>query len=93
LGIRRVVLDVLKPIKGSTIIDLADKLTVIKGIDGVNITVTDMDVETMGLSVVVEGDNIEFEEIRRVLEEEGCAIHSIDEVAGGNKIVEGRRVK
>ncbi len=93
MGIRRVVLDVLKPIKGSTIIDLADKLTVIKGIDGVNITVTDMDVETMGLSVVVEGDNIEFEEIRRVLEEEGCAIHSIDEVAGGNKIVEGRRVK
>jgi len=93
LGIRRVVLDVLKPIKGSTIIDLADKLTIIKGIDGVNITVTDMDVETMGLSVVVEGDNIDFDEIRKVLEEEGCAIHSIDEVAGGNKIVEGRRVK
>ncbi len=93
MGIRRVVLDVLKPIKGSTIIDLADKLTIIKGIDGVNITVTDMDVETMGLSVVVEGDNINFDEIRKVLEEEGCAIHSIDEVAGGNKIVEGRRVK
>ncbi|AWR94799.1 DUF211 domain-containing protein [Acidianus brierleyi] len=93
MGIRRVVLDVLKPIKGSTIIDLADKLTIIKGIDGVNITVTDMDVETMGLSVVVEGDNIDFDEIRKVLEEEGCAIHSIDEVAGGNKIVEGRRVK
>ncbi|ARM76300.1 DUF211 domain-containing protein [Acidianus manzaensis] len=93
MSIRRIVLDVLKPIKGSTIVDLAEKLNEIEGIDGVNISVTDMDVETMGLMVVVEGPNVNFEDIRKVLEEEGCAIHSIDEVASGNRIIEGRKGK
>jgi hypothetical protein len=93
VSIRRIVLDVLKPIKGTTIIDLAGKLTELEGIDGVNISVTDMDVETMGLMVVIEGPNINFEEVKKVLEEDGCAIHSIDEVAAGNRLVEGRKVK
>ncbi|MDT7900342.1 MAG: DUF211 domain-containing protein [Acidianus sp.] len=93
MSIRRIVLDVLKPIKGTTIIDLAGKLTELEGIDGVNISVTDMDVETMGLMVVIEGPNINFEEVKKVLEEDGCAIHSIDEVAAGNRLVEGRKVK
>ncbi|AEE94040.1 MULTISPECIES: DUF211 domain-containing protein [Acidianus] len=93
MSIRRIVLDVLKPIKGTTIIDLAGKLTELEGIDGVNISVTDMDVETMGLMVVIEGPNINFEEVKKVLEEDGCAIHSIDEVAAGNRLVEGRKGK
>jgi hypothetical protein len=93
VSIRRIVLDVLKPIKGTTIIDLAGKLTELEGIDGVNISVTDMDVETMGLMVVIEGSNINFEEVKKVLEEDGCAIHSIDEVAAGNRLVEGRKGK
>jgi hypothetical protein len=93
VSIRRIVLDVLKPIKGTTIIDLAGKLTELEGIDGVNISVTDMDVETMGLMVVIEGPNINFEEVKKVLEEDGCAIHSIDEVAAGNRLVEGRKGK
>jgi len=93
VSIRRIVLDVLKPIKGTTIIDLAGKLTELEGIDGVNISVTDMDVETMGLMVVIEGPNINFEEVKKVLEDDGCAIHSIDEVAAGNRLVEGRKGK
>ncbi|MEW9491128.1 MAG: DUF211 domain-containing protein [Candidatus Aramenus sulfurataquae] len=93
MAIRRIVLDVLKPIKGSSIIDLASKLTSLDGVDGVNIMVTDMDVETMGLSIVVEGENIDFYEVKKTLEEEGCAIHSIDEVAGGKRLIEGRKVK
>ncbi|BDC19662.1 DUF211 domain-containing protein [Acidianus sp. HS-5] len=93
MSIRRIVLDVLKPIKGSTIVDLAGKITELEGVDGVNISVTDMDVETMGLMVVIEGPNINFEEVKKALEEDGCAIHSIDEVAAGNKLVEGRKGK
>jgi len=91
LPIRRLVLDVLKPIRGTSIVDLAEKISSIEGVDGVNISVTDMDVETMGLMIVIEGSNLNFEEIKKLLEEEGCAIHSIDEVASGNKIVEGRK--
>ncbi|QIW25356.1 hypothetical protein EWF20_09350 [Sulfolobus sp. S-194] len=91
MPIRRLVLDVLKPIRGTSIVDLAEKISSIEGVDGVNISVTDMDVETMGLMIVIEGSNLNFEEIKKLLEEEGCAIHSIDEVVSGNKIVEGRK--
>jgi hypothetical protein len=91
VAIRRLVLDVLKPIRGTSIVDLAEKISVLKGVDGVNISVTDMDVETMGLMIVIEGSDLNFEEIKKTLEEEGCAIHSIDEVVSGSKIVEGKK--
>jgi hypothetical protein len=91
LAIRRLVLDVLKPIKGISIVELAEKIVEHKGIEGVNISVTDMDVETMGLMIVVEGENIDFENVKNTLEEEGCAIHSIDEVVSGSKMVDSRR--
>ncbi len=93
MTILRLVLDVLKPIRGHTIIEVAEKLSELNGIEGVNISVTDMDVETMGLSIVIEGNSIDFQQVTRILEEEGCAIHSIDEVVGGRKIVEKRATK
>jgi hypothetical protein len=91
MAIRRLVLDVLKPIKGISIVELAEKVSELEGVDGVNISVTDMDVETMGLMIVIEGSNIKFDDVKKVLEEEGCAIHSIDEVVSGNKMVEGKK--
>ena len=91
LPIRRLVLDVLKPIRGISIVDLAEKISVIEGVEGVNISVTDMDVETMGLMIVIEGVNLNFDEIKKILEEDGCAIHSIDEVVSGSRMVEGRK--
>ncbi|MGC9105947.1 MAG: DUF211 domain-containing protein [Thermoprotei archaeon] len=87
MTIRRLVLDVLKPIRGVSIIDLAEKLSSLKGVEGVNISVTDMDVETMGLMVVIEGTDIDFESVKNVLEESGAAIHSIDEVASGKVLI------
>ncbi len=87
MPIRRLVLDVLKPIRGISIVDLAERLSSLTGVDGVNISVTDMDVETMGLLVVIEGSDIDFEEVRRILDESGAAIHSIDEVASGKVLV------
>lgn len=90
MAIRRLVLDVLKPIRGTSLVDLAEKIASLEGVEGVNISVTDMDVETMGLMIVIEGTNINFEEVKQTLENQGCAIHSIDEVVSGTKMVEGR---
>ncbi|BBD73991.1 hypothetical protein HS1genome_2380 [Sulfodiicoccus acidiphilus] len=91
--IRRITLDVLKPIKGVSIVELSERISSLEGVEGVNITVTDMDVETMGLMIVVEGEAINFSAVKRLLDDTGCAIHSIDEVASGTKLVEGRRPK
>ena len=86
--LRRIVLDVLKPIKGPTIIDVAEELANLDGVDGVNITVTEIDVETITITMVIEGSDIKFEDVEKKLEELGCVIHSIDQVVAGKKYVE-----
>lgn len=86
--IRRLLLDILKPIKGPSIVDVARSIASLPGVDGVNITVKEIDVDTITLSMTVEGASIDFEMLQRKLEELGCAIHSIDQVVAGKRIVE-----
>ncbi len=87
-GLRRLVLDVLKPLKEPSIVDVALELSKVNGVRGVNITVNEVDVETLSLTVVVEGEDIDFDGVKRVLEDVGAAIHSIDQVVAGDVIVE-----
>ncbi len=81
MGVSKLVLDVLKTLKGPTIIDMARKLLEIPGVEYVNIKVNEMDVETLTLTVIVEGNNIDYEEVKRVIESMGAVIHSVDEVS------------
>lgn len=80
MGLKRIVLDVLKPIKGPTLITLARNLARVAGVKEVTIVVSEMDVETVSLVVTVNGDNIDFEKLEETLRELGAALHSIDEV-------------
>jgi len=88
MGLRRIVLDVLKPLRDPSIVDLAERMSAIRGVDAVNITVNEIDVETLSLSIIIEGSAIDFEEVKAVLEETGAVIHSVDQVVAGNRIVE-----
>ncbi|MFB6470467.1 MAG: DUF211 domain-containing protein [Vulcanisaeta sp. AZ3] len=87
MGIRRVVLDVDIPSNISTV-ELAEKLGRINGVKAVNVTVTDTDVEVLGLIVIVEGDSINYDEVRRIIEDLGGAIRSVDQVVVGEYILE-----
>ena len=78
----------LKPLKEPSIVDVALELAKLRGIDAVNITVNEVDVETLSLTVVIEGEDIDFNSVKKVLEEVGAAIHSIDQVVAGKKIIE-----
>jgi len=82
------VLDVLKPLREPSIVEVALELSKVPGVEGVNITVNEVDVETLSLTIVVEGTDIDFEGVKRVLESVGAAIHSIDQVVAGKKMVE-----
>ena len=88
MGLRRLVLDVLKPIKDPSIVDVALELSKVRGVEAVNITVNEVDVETLSLTIVIEGSDIDFEQVKSVLEEVGAAIHSIDQVVAGERMVE-----
>ncbi len=88
MGLRRLVLDVLKPIKDPSIVDVALELSKVRGVEAVNITVNEVDVETLSLTIVIEGNDIDFEQVKNILEEVGAAIHSIDQVVAGQRMVE-----
>jgi hypothetical protein len=59
MNIRRVLLDVDKAIQRPEIIDIAEAIDGAPGVAGLNITVTEIDVQTVGMDVTVEGDNID----------------------------------
>jgi len=86
-GIRRLILDVLKPHEPS-IIEVSQKLSVVSGVVGVNCMLNEVDQETENLKITIEGHNIDFEEVKHALESCGAAIHSIDGVSAGKRLVE-----
>ena len=88
MNVRRLQLDVDKAVARPDLLDLAEALDGVRGVEAVNITVTDIDVETMGMEVTVVGDDIDVRGLFRAIEKAGAALHSLDEVVVGDRIVE-----
>jgi len=86
-NIKRIILDVLKPHEPS-IIELAEKISDLEGISGVNISLGEVDAETESVKITIEGSNIDYEKVNKEISECGAAIHSIDGVSAGLKIIE-----
>ncbi len=85
--IRRLVLDVLKPHYPS-VVELSEALSQLEGIEGVNVVIYEIDQEVENVKVIVAGNSIDFETVKKKLNEMGATVHSVDEVAAGKKIVE-----
>ncbi len=85
--IRRLVLDVLKPHKPS-VVELSLALSNLEGIEGVNIIIYEIDQQVENAKVIIAGNSIDFDTVKKKLEEMGSTIHSVDEVAAGKRIVE-----
>ncbi len=84
--IRRLVMDVLKPHKPD-IVELTDKLADLDGVDGVNSSLIEVDEEVKNVKVTLEGE-VAVDEVRSLIDESGASIHSVDEVAAGNHLVD-----
>ena len=54
----------------------------------VNLTVYEVDKLTQTVKIIIEGKNLDFDEIQEILNSMNCIIHSVDQVAAGKKIVE-----
>ena len=86
-NLRRIVLDVLKPLEPN-IVDLARKIATLSGVDGVNITIYEIDHHVENAKITVEGEQLSYQELKDLIVENGGAVHSIDEVAAGKRTVE-----
>ena len=86
-NLRRLVLDVLKPLDPS-IVTLVQLLADLEGVDGVNISIYEIDRRVENAKITVEGQDLCYDEIVGVIQENGGSVHSIDEVAAGRILIE-----
>ena len=86
-GLIRIVLDILKPHE-PTLPQFAKFLSELSGVEGVNVTLMEIDKETENIKVTMQGSDLDYQEITQAIEQYGGSIHSIDEVVAGKTMVE-----
>jgi Uncharacterized ArCR, COG1888 len=62
----------IRAIQRPEIIDIAEAIDAAPGVAGLNITVTEIDVQTVGMDITVEGDNINVGALFRAIESTGA---------------------
>jgi hypothetical protein len=87
LDVRRLVLDVDKAIDRPGILEIAAAIHAVSGVEATNITVTDIDLETVGMNVTIQGVGLSYEAIERAIENTGAVCHSIDEIGAGQYLI------
>lgn len=88
MNIRRLLLDVDKAIARPSIVEIAQAIDANEGVAGFNITVLEIDVETIGTEITIEGENLNYDALCKAIESTGAVVHSVDQLAGGSKMVE-----
>lgn len=88
MNVRRLQLDVDKAVARPDLLDLAEAIDGVPGVEAVNITVTDIDVKTMGTEVAIEGDDIDISALFLAIERVGAVLHSIDEIVVGDRVID-----
>jgi hypothetical protein len=85
--IRRIVLDVLKP-HDPSIVELAQRIAGLPGVDGVNISIYEVDRKVENAKITVEGTDLDYGDITRLIEDAGGTVHSVDEAVAGKVLID-----
>ncbi len=79
LGIKFLVLDVLKPHQ-PPLAEFAEYIGELKPITKVDVGLEEIDERTESLKVTVEGNSIDFDELKEHIARIGAVVHSVDKV-------------
>ena len=85
--IRRIVLDVLKP-HDPSIIELAQRLASLPHVDGVNISIYEIDRQVENAKITIEGSELDYVPILDTIKDGGGTVHSIDEAVAGAVVID-----
>lgn len=88
MNIRRLALDVDKALNEPSLVVLAGTIEDVAGVQAVNLTVTEIDTETIGMDITVEGEQIDYEALIKAIEHAGAVVNSVDHVSAGSHVVE-----
>lgn len=87
MNLRKILLDVDKSIERPSLIEIAEAIEKVHGVEGVSIIITDIDMETVGTEVTVEGENLSYEELVKAIEKTGAVVHSVDQIISGIRMI------
>jgi hypothetical protein len=73
------VLDVLK-LRDPPLPEFATTLCELPNVEGVKVSLVEIDQNTESIKVTMEGENINLDMVQRLMKDQGAVIHSIDEV-------------
>lgn len=88
MNIRRLVLDVDKAVSRPSILEIGNAIEAVPNVEGVNITVLEIDVETVGMDITIEGQQLNYDAIVKAIESTGAVVHSIDQLISGQRVVD-----
>jgi hypothetical protein len=88
VNVRRLVLDVDKAISRPDLLEIAEAIEGVDGVEGSNLTVTEIDIETVGMEITVEGSGIDYAALIKAIEGTGAVVHSTDQIVTGERVVE-----
>ena len=84
---RRLVIDALKPHEPPTLA-FTQQVAEAENVAGVNATLIELNKEVQNVKLTIEGGAIDYNDIEAIIEDLGGTIHSVDQVACGEYIVE-----
>lgn len=87
--IRRVVIDVLKPHE-PPLTEFAERVTETETVEGASASLIELDQDVQNLKITVEGADVDLDAVESTVEGLGGTVHSVDEVACGEYVVEDR---
>lgn len=87
MNLRQVMLDVDKAMERPTLIEIAQGIDAVNGVEGLSIVVNSIDMETVGLIVTIEGENLDYNAIVSAIEKTGAVVHSLDQLLAGEREV------
>ncbi|WP_123538485.1 DUF211 domain-containing protein [Halosimplex salinum] len=88
--LRRVTLDVLKP-HDPPLLEFTERIAGVESVDGVASSLIELDQEVQNVKLTLEGDGLDYAAIEESIAELGGTIHSVDQAAYGEYVVEERR--
>jgi hypothetical protein len=88
MNIRRLVLDVDKAMARPSLLEIAQAIERCTGLEALNVTVDEIDIETVGMDITLEEEHLDYDEILKAIESTGAVVHSIDQLVVGNRVIE-----
>lgn len=88
MNIRRLLLDVDKAVAKPSLMEIAQAIDKCRGVEAFNITIGDIDLETVDMDVTIEGTGLDYDEIVGQIEHTGAVVHGIEQIGVGERIIE-----